>query len=63
MGDLNSKINRVVWVDIPVVDLERAAGFYAAVLGIKVHREQYGDFSFCVLDHQDGNGGCVPSPR
>lgn len=63
MGDLNSVHNRVVWVDIPVADLDRAAAFYAAVLAIKVHREKFGDFSFCVLDHKDGNGGClIPKP-
>jgi hypothetical protein len=25
--------NRIVWVDIPVIDLDRAIGFYSAVLG------------------------------
>ena len=32
MGDLNSQVNRAVWFDVPVVDLERAAAFYRAVL-------------------------------
>lgn len=59
MSDLNSLQNRFVWVDIPVADLDRAQQFYAAVLGIAVHKEQFGDVSFCVLDHQDGNGGCL----
>jgi predicted enzyme related to lactoylglutathione lyase len=59
MGDWNSKHNRAVWFDIPVADLDRAAKFYSAVLGIGVHKEQYGDFAFCVFDHQDGNGGCL----
>jgi predicted enzyme related to lactoylglutathione lyase len=59
MSDLNSLKNRVVWVDIPVANLDRAQKFYAAVLGIAVHKEQFGDVSFCVLDHQDGNGGCL----
>jgi predicted enzyme related to lactoylglutathione lyase len=59
MSDLNSAQNRVVWVDIPVVDLDRAQRFYAAVLGIPVHKEQFGEYTFCVLDHQDGNGGCL----
>src|SRR4029079_14802658 len=36
----------------------RAAKFYRAVLGIGVDKETYGDYSFCVFDHQDGNGGC-----
>ena len=59
MTELNSLKNRVVWVDIPVADLDRAQKFYAAVLGIPVHKEQFGDFVFCILDHQDGNGGCL----
>jgi predicted enzyme related to lactoylglutathione lyase len=59
MGDLNSKVNRAVWFDIPVADLDRAAAFYRAVLAIEVVREEMQGFSFCVLDHQDGNGGCL----
>lgn len=59
MSDFNSKNNRVVWVDIPVADLERATKFYAAVLGIGVHLQQFEEFRFSVLDHQDGNGGCL----
>lgn len=59
MSDLNSMHNRVVWFDIPVADLDRSARFYAAVLGIGVQREKFGDFDFCVLDHEEGNGGCL----
>jgi uncharacterized protein len=59
MGELNSKINRAVWFDIPVSDLDRATTFYAEVLGIEVSQETVGDFKFSVLDHQDGNGGCL----
>lgn len=59
MGELNSQINRAVWFDIPVADLDRAAKFYREVLGVGVNKETYGDFSFCVIDHQDGNGGCL----
>ena len=59
MSDLNSAHNRLVWFDIPVADLDRARAFYQAVLGIAVHREKFGDFDFCVLDHKDGNGGCL----
>jgi predicted enzyme related to lactoylglutathione lyase len=59
VSDLNSKHNRLVWFDIPVADLDRAAAFYRAVLGIMVHREKFGDVAFCVLDHKDGNGGCL----
>ena len=31
--------HRFVWVDIPVVDLERAIAFYSAVLACAVTRE------------------------
>lgn len=56
---MNSTHNRLVWFDIPVADLERARAFYQGVLGIPVHREKLGDSEFCVLDHRDGNGGCL----
>lgn len=64
MSDFNSQKNRLVWFDIPVADLERASKFYGAVLAIAVHAEQYGDYRFAVLEHADGNGGClVPKPE
>src|SRR5262245_20192829 len=63
MSDMNSAHNRAVWFDIPVADLDRAAEFYRAVLGIKVHQHEFDGFKFCVLDHDQGNGGClVPGP-
>ena len=59
MGDFNSQNNRAVWFDIPVADLDRAATFYRAVLGVGVDKETYGDFSLCVIEHESGNGGCL----
>jgi predicted enzyme related to lactoylglutathione lyase len=59
VSDLNSQHNRVVWFDIPVADLARAARFYAAVLAIEVHRQDIPGGAFCVLAHQEGNGGCL----
>jgi predicted enzyme related to lactoylglutathione lyase len=59
MSDFNSQYNRAVWFDIPVSDLDRAARFYAAILGVGVSKETVGDFSFCVIEHQNGNGGCL----
>jgi predicted enzyme related to lactoylglutathione lyase len=59
MSDFNSRNNRVVWFDIPVENLDRAQAFYGAVLGVKVHREQFEGYSFCVIDHAEGNGGCL----
>jgi len=59
MSDMNSTQNRAVWFDIPVKDLDRAAAFYRAVLAIKVEKSQFENFNFCVLEHQNGNGGCL----
>jgi predicted enzyme related to lactoylglutathione lyase len=59
MSDFNSEHNRAVWFDIPVADLDRAAAFYGAVLAVKVHKEKFDGGAFCVLDHRDGNGGCL----
>ena len=59
MSDFNSRHNRAVWFDIPVVDLERAASFYRAVLAIQMHREQFQGSAFYVLEHAGGNGGCL----
>jgi predicted enzyme related to lactoylglutathione lyase len=59
MTDFNSRNNRAVWFDIPVTDLDRAANFYRAVLGVLVHKEKMEGGAFGVIDHQDGNGGCL----
>jgi hypothetical protein len=59
MSDFNSQHNRVVWFDLPVADLARAQAFYQAVLGVNVHREKFQQFDFCVIEHHDGNGGCL----
>jgi predicted enzyme related to lactoylglutathione lyase len=59
MSDLNAAQNRLVWFDIPVADLERAAAFYRGVLGVGVHVETTPGYSFAVLEHKDGNGGCL----
>jgi uncharacterized protein len=59
MSDYNSQKNRIVWADVPVADLDRSSAFYTAVLGVKVSKESFGDFQFCVFHHEDGNGGCL----
>ena len=59
MSDFNYQHNRAVWFDIPVVDLDRATTFYAEVLAIDVSQESFENFKFSVLEHQDGNGGCL----
>jgi predicted enzyme related to lactoylglutathione lyase len=45
---------RIVWVDIPVVDLDRA------ILGGEVTRQEFQGLSIAILPHQDGEmGGCL----
>lgn len=52
--------NRIVWVDIPVRDLDRAIAFYGGVLGQPVTREGGPGFQFGLLPHEgDDSGGCL----
>ncbi len=52
--------NQVVWVDIPVVDLDRAIRFYSAVLGAPVKREDFPGMSIGLLPHEGQDvGGCL----
>ena len=44
---------------MPVADVDRAAVFYAAVLGIKIHKQDFGGMSLGILEHEEGNGGCL----
>lgn len=59
MTDFNAKNNSAVWFDIPVSDLNRAKTFYESIMDIKIFTEEFGDVKFCVLDHENGNGGCL----
>lgn len=56
--------NQIVWVDIPVKDLDRAIKFYSAVLGGAVHKEEIPGAPIGILPHSEGDvGGClVPHP-
>jgi predicted enzyme related to lactoylglutathione lyase len=55
--------NRVVWVDIPVQDLDRASRFYTALLGALVSREGGPGFAFGLLPHSEGEAaGCLYLP-
>lgn len=63
MSTYNRDHNCAVWFDIPVADLERSVDFYQAVLGNPITTESFDGFSFGVLMHEQGNGGClVPMP-
>ncbi len=53
--------HKVVWFDIPVLDLDRAIHFYAAVLDQSVHRQEFpGGGAIGVIDHGSGDvAGCL----
>src|SRR5512144_483690 len=52
-------MNRAVWFDIPVSDLERAAEFYRAVLNVQAQKQEADAVTFYVLQHDGGNSGCL----
>ena len=55
--------NRIVWVDIPVTNLDRAISFYSAVLGSPVTKEGGPGFVFGLLPHSGSDvGGCLYLP-
>jgi predicted enzyme related to lactoylglutathione lyase len=48
------------WTDIPVIDLDRAIAFYAAVLGAPVTKEEsQPGMEFGLLPHDDNTSGCL----
>jgi uncharacterized protein len=52
--------NQIVWCDIPVLDLERAVRFYAAVLAQQIKLGDMGGTKMGVLPHGEGDvGGCL----
>lgn len=52
--------NRVVWVDIPVTNLERATRFYSAVIGQAVTMQSAPGFTFALFPHEGADvGGCL----
>jgi predicted enzyme related to lactoylglutathione lyase len=52
--------NQFVWVDIPVIDLERAIRFYSAVLGSPVKKQEYPGMSIGLLPGvEDSVSGCL----
>ncbi len=56
--------HRIVWVDLPVTDLDRAIRFYSAILGLPVTKEGGPGFTFGLLPHGEGEvGGCLVVPE
>ncbi|WP_286261501.1 VOC family protein [Thalassotalea atypica] len=52
--------NQIVWVDIPVADLNRAVEFYTKVLDKEVTTMTVDDYTFAILPHDDTNvAGCL----
>lgn len=52
--------SQVVWFDVPCVDLDRAIGFYAAVLGCAIPKQEGPGFSMGILPHEGAAvGGCL----
>ena len=52
--------NQIVWVDIPVDDLDRAIKFYTAVLAAEVTKQSYPGFSLGLLPNAASHvSGCL----
>lgn len=52
--------NTFCWIDIPVIDLDRAIGFYTAILNAEVQKISEQGFEFGLLPHTDENvSGCL----
>lgn len=52
--------HQIVWVDIPVLDLDRAIAFYSAVLGSPVTKQEYPGVTIGLLPHADQDvSGCL----
>ena len=58
MSDNHNK-NTVVWTDIPVVDLLRAAEFYDVVLDREVEITELDELAFAAIQSANGNGVCL----
>lgn len=45
--------NKMVWMDIPVADLERATNFYSHLMNLKLSIQEHGGMKFSLCPHQD----------
>lgn len=56
----STSLSQLVWIDIPVKELDRAVKWYSAVLGCTVDVFDIGeDNKIGVLPHENGAGGCL----
>jgi predicted enzyme related to lactoylglutathione lyase len=52
--------NHIVWVDIPVLNLDRAIRFYSSILGAQVEKQEYPGMVIGSFQHKDGEAaGCL----
>ncbi|MBA3535617.1 MAG: VOC family protein [Tatlockia sp.] len=52
--------NTFCWIDIPVIDLDRAIAFYSAVIGDSIQKISEHGFEFGLLPHTENNvSGCL----
>ena len=52
--------NTFCWIDIPVIDLDRAVNFYSMILGATVKKIDEHGFVFGLLPHTEENvSGCL----
>jgi predicted enzyme related to lactoylglutathione lyase len=52
--------NTFCWIDIPVIDLDRAIPFYSALLNVPVQKISEHGFEFGLLPHTENNvSGCL----
>jgi predicted enzyme related to lactoylglutathione lyase len=57
---ITAMADQVVWVDIPVLDLDRAIRFYSAVLGDAVRKQEYPGMTIGLLPGSDPDvTGCL----
>jgi predicted enzyme related to lactoylglutathione lyase len=52
--------NQFVWVDIPVLKLDRAIRFYSAVIGMEVEKDEFPGMTIGTFPHKgEETGGCL----
>lgn len=57
---VTSQMNTLCWVDIPVIDLDRAIDFYGKILDAPIQKTTEEGFVFGLLPHTQNNAsGCL----